>query len=827
MRNLGDGASAPTTLRYYRSTDAIITTSDTEVGTSALRGIAASGSTSVSVELTAPARAGTYYYGACADAVADETDTSNNCSSAVQVVVQVIVPEPQGHPDLAVTAPSVSDATPAAGASFTLSATVSNAGAADAAATTLCYYQSTDATITTSDTEVGMDTIAALGPAGSSSRSLDLTAPASPGTYYYGACVDAVTDESDTKNNCSSAVPVVVVVTATARQGHPELVARTPLVTDNTPAAGAQFTLSATVSNLGAGNAAATTLRFYRSTDATIATSDTEVGTALIAALGAAGSNSRSVGLTAPASPGTYYYGACVDPVTDESDSTNNCSTAVQVTVTQQQPREPRDPQQQQDAPDLTVATPTVTDNRPAAGAQFTLSVTVSNTGNRESPSTTLRYYQSTDATITSSDTAVGTDAVGTLAASGSSAESVDLTAPGSSGTYYYGACVDAVTDESDTTNNCSASVEVNVVARRVDISPRTLTLEAVGASKTVTVRVLDKNGDEDTDASYGWIFTKPPGGPCCTLMKADDGLKVTMNKAGNLRVVLAATNAQSATLQVTAYQKATSLEVSPNSVSLDHGTDTLSATVKDANGNAIRGSTIYWTTSDSGIATVQGADAGGETGATATVTAVAAGTATVTARHAVKITGTATVTVTEKSVAQPPLTGTLTLSRTTGDSVQAAWALSRECTAGAVVTGVTSGGTEDSRSDLSGTSGTVTFSGREFSTESATVKLSCDGAVLDTVSVAQPPLRGTLRLSRKTDDSVHVYWTLSRKCAAGPVITGTTSGGTVLSDRPPDWRGGTRGFVTFSDAAFKTESATFSLSCDGTELATSSITAP
>ena len=30
-------------------------------------------------------------------------------------------------------------------------------------------------------------------------------------------------------------------------------------------------------------------------------------------------------------------------------------------------------------------------------------------------------------------------------------------------GAYYYGACVDAVTDESDTTNNCSASVQVDV----------------------------------------------------------------------------------------------------------------------------------------------------------------------------------------------------------------------------------------------------------------------------------------------------------------------------------------------------------------------------
>ena len=46
---------------------------------------------------------------------------------------------------------------------------------------------------------------------------------------------------------------------------------------------------------------------------------------------------------------------------------------------------------------------------------------TVSNTGAGEPAATTLRYYRSTDATITTSDTSVGTDAVGALAASGTS----------------------------------------------------------------------------------------------------------------------------------------------------------------------------------------------------------------------------------------------------------------------------------------------------------------------------------------------------------------------------------------------------------------------
>ena len=112
---------------------------------------------------------------------------------------------------------------------------------------------------------------------------------------------------------------------------------------------------------------------------------------------------------------------------------------------------------------DLVVGSPSVSDDSPVAGAVFTLSATVRNGGDGAAAATTLRYYRSADATITTSDTAAGTDAVGALSASGTSAESIDLTAPPSAGTYYYGACVDAVADESDTTNNCSTSVQVTV----------------------------------------------------------------------------------------------------------------------------------------------------------------------------------------------------------------------------------------------------------------------------------------------------------------------------------------------------------------------------
>ena len=113
----------------------------------------------------------------------------------------------------------------------------------------------------------------------------------------------------------------------------------------------------------------------------------------------------------------------------------------------------------------------------------FTLGVTVENQGNGSSGSTTLRYYRSADSTITSGDAEVGTDAVDGLAASGRSRESIDLTPPSAPGTYYYDACVDAVSDESDATNNCSKALPLTVPEPLTDATLSALSLLRNGKS--------------------------------------------------------------------------------------------------------------------------------------------------------------------------------------------------------------------------------------------------------------------------------------------------------------------------------------------------------
>ena len=459
VSNSGDEESAATTLRYYLSADATITTSDTEVGTDEVGVLAAAGASDQSIALTAPPTAGTYYYGACVDTVTDESDTVDNCSAPVRVDVEDT--PPPTYPDLEVEAPSVNDANPQAGAPFTLSATVANAGDAEAPATTLRYYQSTDATISGSDTQVGTAPVGALAAAGTSTEPIDLTAPSTAGTYYYGACVDAVAGESDTADNCSA--PVRVDVEDTPPPTHPDLEVGAPRV-DGTTSLGpeARFTLRATVTNAGDGSAAATTLRYYRSTDATITRSDTQVGTDAVGSLATDGASEQSINLAAPSAAGRYYYGACVDAVTDESDTTNNCSAAVEVRVKVTV----------KGRPDLRigVVVAILYDIPLVPGGPFSLEVRLENKGDGESAATTVRFYHSTDQTITTSDTEVGTVAVEALAAGRWIYKRVDLTAPSTPGSYYYGACVDPVPDETNTADRCTEDSRLRVPVPAPDL---------------------------------------------------------------------------------------------------------------------------------------------------------------------------------------------------------------------------------------------------------------------------------------------------------------------------------------------------------------------
>ena len=237
-----------------------------------------------------------------------------------------------GPPDLVVGV-SPDSAAAAPGDSFEYAVAVRNRGDGASAATKSRTFASSDSVITTSDDEVGeASDVPELGAGASASRvaTFAVGASASVGTVMWvGECVDAVADESDAGNNCSAGVKVRVT-------GRPDLVVG--VSPDSAAAApGGSFEYTVEVRNRGAAASVATTVGSFLSADSVVTTSDDPVGpVARVPALGPGESvkGTASMTVSRSASPGTVLWvGECVRAVEGESDTGNNCSGAIKVTV--------------------------------------------------------------------------------------------------------------------------------------------------------------------------------------------------------------------------------------------------------------------------------------------------------------------------------------------------------------------------------------------------------------------------------------------------------------------------------------------------------------
>ena len=335
--NAGDGESPPTALRYYRSSDETITTSDRMVGTDDVGTLSPGGTSAMSISLTAPSPpvAIVYHYGACVETVAGESDTTNNCSPGA-LLAPIL---PRHCPDLVAGSPSISKIVLDTGEEFTVSATVHNRGDGDAAATTLRFYLARRWHTTYNDNEVGADAVAELAPAGSSGeKSLTTTAPTdTDADHFYRACVDAPLHEIDKRNNCTDWVRYYV----SNPQGRPDLAIGMVGGRGVLPP-GRPVPFGVYVSNVGHRKSAPTTLRWYVTTDSTPNSDETgspvfipenEVRTQAIEELHPLEVSGPWFGLTAPAEPGNYQYGLCVDTVPDESDRSDDCLSAYEMEI--------------------------------------------------------------------------------------------------------------------------------------------------------------------------------------------------------------------------------------------------------------------------------------------------------------------------------------------------------------------------------------------------------------------------------------------------------------------------------------------------------------
>ena len=522
IHNNGPGKSTTSDLSYYHSSVQGRTPTDPPQlqGTVALDPIAPGESITKTVRLRAPSTHSTYYYGAWLAPNTNDTNIYNDVATEVGILVADSSNQISSNsPDLVVESISVNKVVLAPGEDFRLDAVVRNQGKVDASSTYLRYYRSSDSTISPNDTEVGDDRVTTPDAGKAYDKWERLTAPDTPGLYYYGACVDSVTGEINTLNNCSKAAEVTVQV---ARP--PDLVIESISADKVSLEPNDRFKLTAIVRNQGEVDAASTKLRYYRSSDATISPNDTEVDTRNVRSLEEDQTSEGLKTLRAPDMPGVYYYGACVDSVTGESDVNNNCSEAIAITV------------QPPPSPDLIVESIWASKMALEPGETFTLYAEVKNQGTAKSPSTRLYYYESGDEEIGSVLTA-------RLFPGGVSEKRLSVTAPNSPGTYTYKACINNVEDESDPDNNCSATISVVVDLDASNTSP-----SAVGS---VPAQTLTANGTSRRVDVSGY-FHDPDGQRLSYTVRSDNTSVARVSVSGT-QVTIAPKSAGRATITVTA----------------------------------------------------------------------------------------------------------------------------------------------------------------------------------------------------------------------------------------------------------------------------------
>ncbi len=200
--NYGTVVADSTIVRYYLSSDKVITTDDIQLATNAVPAMAPGLMRRYTADVFAPLIEDIYWIGTCVDEVANELKVENQCSAGIEITVS-------STPDL-VALSSVNESMLIPGQVFTITGTALNEGTAAANATTIRFYLSDNSTISPSDTELGVSGVLPLIPGGYESSAATVNAPDTEGTYWIGTCVDAVVGESPVTNQCSTGVLINV-----------------------------------------------------------------------------------------------------------------------------------------------------------------------------------------------------------------------------------------------------------------------------------------------------------------------------------------------------------------------------------------------------------------------------------------------------------------------------------------------------------------------------------------------------------------------------------------------------------------------------------------
>lgn len=251
--------------------------------------------------------------------------------------------------------------------------------------------------------------------------------------------------------------------------------------------AGETVQMELTFENNGEMGTESPNIGFYLSTNAFISTTDTLLRTDTGYTLGRGSPYEVTENVTIPlnTAPGNYFLGAYVDHdnLIGEVTGTNNIAY---YPVSVLPPPS-----------DLTVPFAGVDDSTLRPGDAFSALAIVSNDSDGPSDSTTLRYYRSTNSTISTLDSQIGTDSISALSAGGTQGANTPAVAPGFEGTWWIGACVDSVSREASTTNNCSSGAEITVAVKVPAVA--TDAVSPIGAEQVTFNATVNPNGGATT----------------------------------------------------------------------------------------------------------------------------------------------------------------------------------------------------------------------------------------------------------------------------------------------------------------------------------------
>lgn len=274
---------------------------------------------------------------------------------------------------------------------------------------------------------------------------------------------------------------------------------------------GSSITADLTEQNIGGTSAGSHYTRFYLSSNTTISTSDTQLGSDVsFSSIAAGASLTRSVTFNAPeVVDGTYYVGALIDyyNAVPESDEANN-TVYRNGTINSSHPVS---------LPDLSWTTMSLSSTTWPIGSSITATLTESNGGTASAGSHSSRLYLSNDNIITSTDTRLGSDLNYTsISAGGTQAQSGPFTVPTvTDGTYYVGAIVDYynAVAESNETNNAAARTGTVVIpppatTPDITVTGATLSTNNWQSGINVTASVTETNsGTGSAGAHYTRLY--------------------------------------------------------------------------------------------------------------------------------------------------------------------------------------------------------------------------------------------------------------------------------------------------------------------------------